>query len=68
MNELSVIRSVATGSIAAGAAALCWFNLLPKEDQAKAERDARKYGQLLLDRIREHFHGDDPPPPSLALV
>ena len=59
MVNVSLIRSVATGSIAAGVAVLCWFNRLPKRDQDEAERVARGYGSWLVGKARERLADDD---------
>lgn len=56
----SLIRTVATGSIAAGVAVLMWFNRLPKLEQDDAEQTARGYGSWLIDKARERLGEDDP--------
>ena len=60
MVNVSLIRSVATGSIAAGVAVLCWFNRLPRRDQDEAEEVARGYGSWLVGKARERLADDDP--------
>ncbi len=66
MVNVSLIRSAAAGSIAAGVAVLCWFNRLPKRDQDEAEQVARGYGSWLIDKARERL-GDDDEPGSIHL-
>lgn len=61
MVNVSLIRSVATGSIAAGVAVLCWFNRLPRQDQDEAEQVARGYSSWLIDKARERLADDDSP-------
>lgn len=60
MTTPSLIRTVATGSIAAGVAVLCWFNKLPKQEQDDAEQTARGYGSWLIGKARERLAEDDP--------
>jgi hypothetical protein len=61
MNNASLVRSLAAGAIAGGAAVLCWFNRLPKHEQEEVERKARQAGQRLLDLARCRLGGDEPP-------
>ena len=60
MARTSLIRSVATASIAAGVAVLCWFNRLPRQEQDEAEQTARDYGSRLIDKAWERLGNDDP--------
>jgi hypothetical protein len=64
MANFSLIRSVATASIASGFAVLCWYNNLGSSQKEQAEQTARDYGQRLLDKAREWFDGDGPPGPT----
>jgi hypothetical protein len=63
MTNFSLIRSLATGAIAGGAAALCWFNRLPKHEQEEAEQKAREVGRLLIDQASKRLGGEEPPQP-----
>ena len=55
MANVSLIRSVAAGSIAAGVAVLMWFNRLPKREQDDAEEVAREYGSRLIGKARKRL-------------
>ena len=50
---VSLVRTAATASIAAGLAALCWFNKLNHHEQEGAEAKARDYGSWLIGKARE---------------
>ena len=53
MTNFSLIRSLATGAIAGGAAALCWFNRLSKQEQEEAEQKAIEKATRYLGQTRK---------------
>lgn len=67
MAQVSLVRTAATASIAAGFAALCWFNKLTRQEQDGAEATARNYGSWLLGKARERLAETDPAGPTTLI-